>query len=68
VVAIVALAPGSASAVAAPQGLWVQPPADLSAAGQNADDPQITTAPDGTATAVWFRFRYRGVLVRAERA
>ncbi len=55
VVAVLALAPGPASAAAAPQGPWVQPPADLSEVGQNARDPQIVTAPDGTATAVWTR-------------
>ena len=30
-------------------------PVDVSATGQNADEPQIATAPDGTATAVWSR-------------
>jgi len=29
---------------------------DLSAAGQNAFQPQIAFAPDGAATAVWYRF------------
>jgi len=42
-------------AMAAPQGPWVLPTSDLSAPGQNASAPEITTAPDGTKTAVWYR-------------
>ena len=30
-------------------------PVDLSAAAQDAGDPQITSAPDGTTTAIWYR-------------
>ncbi len=30
-------------------------PVSLSATGQNAIDPQVTAAPDGTATAIWAR-------------
>lgn len=40
---------------ATPQGPWVLPAGDLSAAGQNARSPQVTTALDGTTTAVWVR-------------
>ena len=65
VVAVLALAPGPASAAAAPQGPWVQPPADLSVTGQDADLPQITTAPDGTATAVWSRFNGSNSIIQA---
>ncbi len=64
-VAVLALAPGPASAAAAPQGPWVQPPTDLSAAGQNADTPQIATAPDGTATAVWQRNNGSNFIIQA---
>jgi hypothetical protein len=42
-------------AMSAPQGPWVLPAADLSPPGQDAVGSQITTAPDGTATAVWRR-------------
>ena len=40
---------------ARPPGGSFSPPASLSAAGQDARDPQIALAPDGTATAVWSR-------------
>ena len=42
-------------AMSAPQGPWVLPASDISAPVQGAFGPQITTAPDGTATAVWYR-------------
>ncbi len=45
----------AAQAIAAPQGPWVKPDSDLSAPGQDASRPQISTAPDGTTTAVWQR-------------
>ncbi len=45
----------AAQAFAAPQGPWVKPDSDLSAPGQDASRPQISTAPDGTTTAVWQR-------------
>ena len=64
-VAVLALAPGPASAPAAPQGPWVQPPADLSVAGQDTDTPQITTAPDGTVTAVWSLFNGSNSITQA---
>ena len=49
----VAVVPAAASA--APQGPWQLPASDLSETGQNAFEPQIGVAPDGTATAVWGR-------------
>jgi hypothetical protein len=33
---------------------WITP-VDLSATGQNADDPQIAAAPNNTLTAIWYR-------------
>ena len=50
---------------AAPQGPWVHPAADLSAAGQRAFRPQVTVAPDGSATAVWQRFDGSNTIVQA---
>jgi len=38
---------------------------NLSATGQNADQPQIAIAPDGTATAVWTRFDGANYVVQA---
>jgi len=38
---------------------------DLSATGQNALDPQIAIAPDGTATAVWRRFNGTNFVAQA---
>ncbi len=38
-----------------PPGGIFGPPGDLSAPGRNAFSPQITTAPDGTSTVVWYR-------------
>ena len=40
-------------------------PVDLSAPGRNATSPQITTAPDGTATAVWRRFNGSDFIIQA---
>ena len=40
-------------------------PVDLSASGQSAARPQITTAPDGTATAVWLRYDGTNTIVQA---
>jgi hypothetical protein len=48
-----ALVIGTSPATADPQGPWIQPAADLSATGQDAELPRITTAPDGTAAVVW---------------
>ena len=46
-----AFSPGGASA--APQGPWQLPATDLSATGQSGKGHQLTTAPDGTTTAIW---------------
>ncbi len=40
-------------------------PVDLSASGRNATSPQITTAPDGAATAVWRRFNGSDFIIQA---
>ncbi|MBN8870981.1 MAG: hypothetical protein J0H66_13965 [Solirubrobacterales bacterium] len=45
---------GSVAASASPQGPWL-PAVDLSAAGQNSDQPQVAFGDDGTAIAVWVR-------------
>ena len=42
-------------AEAAPQGPAALPASHVSARGQEADHPQVTTGPDGTTTAVWER-------------
>lgn len=39
-----------------PPGGSFGPPVNLSAAGQNAVDPQVAAAPDGVTTAVWQRY------------
>ena len=56
-IALMTLTLGSlaSAASAAPQGPWVVPAADLSAAGQTAARQQVATGPDGTTTAVWQR-------------
>ena len=41
--------------MSAPQGPWMLPAVDLSAPGQDAVGSEITTGPDGAATAVWRR-------------
>ena len=38
---------------------------DLSVAGQNAADPQVAMAADGTAAAVWVRFDGANFIVQA---
>jgi hypothetical protein len=43
-------------AIADPQRPWVLPARNLSAAGQNSDQPQIAVGPNGAATAVWRNF------------
>ena len=53
------------TASAAPQGPWVQPAADVSVSGLIISDPQITTAPDGTATAVWDRYNGANYTIQA---
>ncbi len=45
----------SATSVAAPQGPWVLPAADVSVPGQDADAPELAVGPDGSATVVWTR-------------
>ena len=40
-------------------------PVDLSVAGRNAHSPQITTAPDGTTTAVWRRRDGTNLIIQA---
>jgi len=39
-----------------PPGSSFGAPVDLSATGQNASEPQVAIAPDGAATAVWYRY------------
>ena len=46
------LALGAPAATANP---WILPPTDVSAAGQDSDQPQVAIAPDGTTTVVWRR-------------
>ena len=41
------------------------PAVDLSATGQDAFSPQITTAPDGTATAGWYRYNGSHFIIQA---
>ena len=54
--AVFLFAVGIASpAMSAPQGPWVLPASDISAAGQDAGSVEITTDPAGTTTAVWRR-------------
>ena len=62
---VVGLAAAGTPAVAAPQGIWVQPAADLSVTGGNADAPQVAVAADGTATSVWLRFNGSHYIVQA---
>ena len=50
---------------AAPQGPWVQPAADLSAAGEDATAAQVATTPDGTATVVWHRWNGSAFIIQA---
>ena len=50
---------------AAPQGPWVQPTADLSAAGEDAKAAQVATTPDGTATVVWHRWNGSAFIIQA---
>ena len=54
-----------AAAGAAHQGPWVLPAGDLSTAGQNAQPPQVTTASDGTTTAIWTRSNGANDIVQA---
>jgi len=52
-------------APAAPQGPWVLPATDTSAAGQSASIPQIAIAPDGAAIAVWSRSNGINTIIQA---
>ncbi|MCB0829221.1 MAG: hypothetical protein KDB62_10485, partial [Solirubrobacterales bacterium] len=63
--AALALAAGSAVASASPQGPWDPPVQDLSAAGQNATQPRVTTGPDGAATAIWRRSNGTNNIIQA---
>ncbi len=56
VAAALCLVVTASTASAAPQGPWVLPAGNLSSPGQNASGPQISTAPNGSATAIWNRF------------
>ena len=49
----------------APQGPWVLPAVDISAAGESAFDHYVATGPDGTTTAVWKRSDGSDVIVQA---
>lgn len=44
---------GIGTATAAPQGSWTLPINDVSATGEDADLPQVGTAPDGRVTVAW---------------
>ena len=55
----------ASSAPASPQGPWLLPAVDLSATGQFASQPQITTAADGSATAVWTRNNGSNFIIQA---
>ena len=55
-----------AAASAAPQGPWQLPATDLSETGQSAQLPQIGFAPDGTATAVWYRYNGTNTIIQAK--
>ncbi len=46
------LALGAPAALANP---WTLPPTDVSAAGQDSEQPQVAISPDGTTTVVWRR-------------
>ena len=50
---------------AAPQGPWALPAGDLSATGGSAGNPQIAIAPDGSTTAVWYRFNGTHTIIQA---
>ena len=50
---------------AAPQGPWLLPATDLSASGEEVDDPQIAAGSDGTATAVWQRYDGSNYIIQA---
>ena len=58
-VAVTLLAVGAATlALATPAALadsWILPPTDVSAAGQDTEQPRVAIAPDGTTTVVWRR-------------
>ena len=58
-VTVTLLAVGAATlALGAPAALanpWILPPTDVSAAGQDAEQPRVAIAPDGTTTVVWQR-------------
>ena len=64
-VVVFGLAVAELPASAAPQGPWVQPPANLSAIGQSGDQQQVAAAPDGTTTAVWRRDDVTGDVIQA---
>ena len=53
--ALLALGLLSSPTSAAPQGPWVLPATSLSAAGQDAETPVVTTCPDGSTIVVWIR-------------
>ena len=65
VAAVLAFVLGGSSVSAEPQGPWVLPVEDLSEAGQSASDPQVSAAPDGTATAVWRRSDGANTIIQA---
>ena len=51
------------AALRLPSGAWL-PPVDISAAGENAESPEVTPAPGGGAIAVWSRFDGTDVVVQ----
>ena len=64
-VATLAAAGIAPPAMSAPQGPRALPASDISAPRVGAFAPQITTAPDGTATAVWRRFSGSNWIIQA---
>jgi hypothetical protein len=46
-------------------GAWIPAPADLSAIGQDAYDPQVTVSSTGLATAVWERYNGSETIIQS---
>ena len=64
VLAVLIAVGGAATAALAVSTSW-SAPADLSAAGQGAFDPQVTVDGSGLATAVWYRYDGSNYIVQA---
>ncbi len=67
VMMVVSIAFGAGASVssATPQGPWVLPATDLSAADQTAARQHIATGPDGTTTAIWQRSDGNNSIIQA---